>query len=600
MFCNYHTCKNLCNFFAALLSLFLISALPTRASNTVSLAWDQNPETDIAGYRLKHGTSTGTYTDTLDVGPTTTATVGNLSAGTEYFFIITAYNTVGLESSPSAEVSYLPPNDPPSVNLTNPTSEETFTAPASFNLSATASDSDGSVSRVDFYSGATMIDTATSSPYSVTWKNVPAGTYTLSAIAVDNEGATAFSEGVTVTVNAADTPTSTGSGTLTWLPDGSIEFTVTDAVGQTDTVYVSNDMSTWTLFSTMVNETGTLIVTDPEAATADRRFYRVSTSAGTEDTVGFIKLRIAGTTGSQSPAYSYLGLSLTNPTSYTGTITTWDGPSITQPQAPWSDDQFNGANGEFFLEITSGPNAGFMTDILATDGATKTLTLDDDLSALLQGGEAFRIRGHRTIADVFGPNNEAGLNGASTVSGADEIRVLNPVTQEYLTFYFQTEGTGGIGWRSSTDSVTDASQTRLYADQGVIVCRKIAGDRTLRLTGTVKTGPTIVPLGSDMNLVANMYPAGTLSLGNSNLYLGKSSLGLEGAKSISKADEVRIFDGTSFKKYFFKTGGRGGSGWRDADDDFTDVSSTPIPVGASVYVVRKGRPAFDWTIPEPF
>ena len=111
----------------------------------------------------------------------------------------------------------------------------------------------------------------------------------------------------------------------------------------------------------------------------------------------------------------------------------------------WTADEFNGANGEFFIEIISGPYAGLMTDILATDVTGKTLTTYDDLSSLLTAGEVYRIRKHRTLGDVFGENNESGLAGGFSVSEADEVMVLNPVTQTFLTFYFKTGGFGGRG-----------------------------------------------------------------------------------------------------------------------------------------------------------
>ena len=90
-----------------------------------------------------------------------------------------------------------------------------------------------------------------------------------------------------------------------------------------------------------------------------------------------------------------------------------------------------------------------MTDILATNVIGKTLTTYDDLSPLLKGRELYRIRRHRTLGDVFGENSESGLAGGSSVSEADEVMVLNPVTQTFLTFYFKRGGFGGRGWRSA-------------------------------------------------------------------------------------------------------------------------------------------------------
>ncbi|MGH9411979.1 MAG: Ig-like domain-containing protein, partial [Vicinamibacterales bacterium] len=76
-----------------------------------------------------------------------------------------------------------------------------FTAPATITISASAADTDGSIARVDFYSGATVIGTATTAPYSMTWSSVPAGRYSLTAVATDNLSASTTSAAVNVSVN---------------------------------------------------------------------------------------------------------------------------------------------------------------------------------------------------------------------------------------------------------------------------------------------------------------------------------------------------------------------------------------------------------------
>jgi chitinase len=62
---------------------------------------------------------------------------------------------------------------------------------------------------VDFFAGTQLVGSDTSAPYSVTWSNVPAGTYSLTAVARDNDGATTTSSAVSVTVDAGPTATAT-------------------------------------------------------------------------------------------------------------------------------------------------------------------------------------------------------------------------------------------------------------------------------------------------------------------------------------------------------------------------------------------------------
>jgi subtilisin family serine protease len=91
-------------------------------------------------------------------------------------------------------------NTAPQVTLTAPTSGASFTAPASIALSANASDVDGSVAQVAFYRDATLVGTDTTPPFSVTWNNVPAGDYHVTAVATDDRGASATSSAVVVHV----------------------------------------------------------------------------------------------------------------------------------------------------------------------------------------------------------------------------------------------------------------------------------------------------------------------------------------------------------------------------------------------------------------
>ena len=93
-----------------ILSFTIFSALflfhiPAVASDQVTLTWDQGSESDLAGYKVYFGTSSGTYSLPTDVGLTNQHTVPNLTEGMTYYFAVTAYDTAGNESLPSNEVS---------------------------------------------------------------------------------------------------------------------------------------------------------------------------------------------------------------------------------------------------------------------------------------------------------------------------------------------------------------------------------------------------------------------------------------------------------------------------------------------------------------
>lgn len=98
-------------------------------------------------------------------------------------------------------------NQPPSVNLTSPAAGASFTAGSSITVSANASDSDGSISKVEFFRGGTSLGIDTSAPYSVSWTNASAGSHTFKAVATDNNNAVTSSATVSVTVTAASNDT---------------------------------------------------------------------------------------------------------------------------------------------------------------------------------------------------------------------------------------------------------------------------------------------------------------------------------------------------------------------------------------------------------
>jgi hypothetical protein len=100
-----------------------------------------------------------------------------------------------------AQFAFASVNNSPTVSIISPLDGADFNAPATVVINATASDIDGSISKVDFYSGSTLLGTDTTAPYSFTWNNVTDGNYILTAKATDDEGAVTTSSAVSITVN---------------------------------------------------------------------------------------------------------------------------------------------------------------------------------------------------------------------------------------------------------------------------------------------------------------------------------------------------------------------------------------------------------------
>ncbi|WP_159090783.1 M12 family metallopeptidase [Aquimarina aquimarini] len=107
-------------------------------------------------------------------------------------------------------------NQAPTVSITSPSNGATFAQGATVSIRASASDSDGSVTKVEFYRGSTKLGEDRSSPYSYNWNNSTSGTHNLTAVATDNKGKSTTSSRVRITVEGG---TGGGcNGVAAWKP----------------------------------------------------------------------------------------------------------------------------------------------------------------------------------------------------------------------------------------------------------------------------------------------------------------------------------------------------------------------------------------------
>lgn len=76
---------------------------------SVTLGWDASPSADATGYRIYYGAASGNYTNNIMVGNVTSNTIPSLVVGATYYFSVVAYNSFGLESTFSNEITYTVP-----------------------------------------------------------------------------------------------------------------------------------------------------------------------------------------------------------------------------------------------------------------------------------------------------------------------------------------------------------------------------------------------------------------------------------------------------------------------------------------------------------
>jgi hypothetical protein len=296
---------------------------------------------------------------------------------------------------------------------------------------------------------------------------------------------------------------------------------------------------------------------------------------------------IRGKTGSGAQ-YTFFSQPMIRPVVYAGTVTGLGSGSMIDASASWVDDQFNGANGAFYVEFDS----GLMVDITDTVGSSKTLTLAQDVQGTVGIGDQYRIRQHATIASVFGANNEAGLLGAGRPQDADNIILYSAATQSATTyFYYPTPPFQGW-WDFAAHP---AGGVVIRPGAGLIVQRRASADVTFFATGPVREGPCQIDIFPGYNLTGTLKGKG-LTLAGLNLYTGDAATGIAASASAATADKLIVInaDGSAISYFYYKSALY--QGWLN----FAAVPSdnVVIPAGSAFYIERKPpNGPFIWTAP---
>ena len=130
----------------------------------------------------------------------------NVSAGTYSITARATDNQGAAATSTAITITVNPPNAPPTVNLTSPTSNASFSAGAAITLTANATQTSGSIAKVEFFNGTTKLGEDNTSPYSFVWTNAPVGTHSLGARATDAQNLVGNSALTQINVVIANTP----------------------------------------------------------------------------------------------------------------------------------------------------------------------------------------------------------------------------------------------------------------------------------------------------------------------------------------------------------------------------------------------------------
>ena len=125
-------------------AMFCALAFAAQAGQ-VTLAWDASSGSSVTGYYIHYGTASGNYPSRVNAGNLLSYPVNNLAAGQTYYFVVTAYNASGAESSYSNEAYATIAADPTQTQLASTTNPAAWGANVVFTATVTGSSPTGAV-----------------------------------------------------------------------------------------------------------------------------------------------------------------------------------------------------------------------------------------------------------------------------------------------------------------------------------------------------------------------------------------------------------------------------------------------------------------------
>jgi hypothetical protein len=245
----------------------------------------------------------------------------------------------------------------------------------------------------------------------------------------------------------------------------------------------------------------------------------------------------------------------------------------------------------YVLEIQNGTGIVQVTGVWSGSDLTVAADLTGDVAI----DDTYLLRPVSTLASVFG-NAAAGHKldiGAGGASGADQVWFWNGAG--YDRYYFDEFGGPGFDQETwvnvDTSDVVDGSTINLIYTDGVIVSS--ANGKDVVVSGEVKTGPSELNLVGGFNFVGSVAPAGaTLDalFGDTAAEVSASGLSI-GAGGASGADQLWLWTGSGFAKYYFDEFGGPGfdqETWVDVDTSALIPATTPVPAGYIISAAGAG------------
>jgi hypothetical protein len=319
-----------------------------------------------------------------------------------------------------------------------------------------------------------------------------------------------------------------------------------------------------------------------------------SAQNATTDPVGFVTVNITAGTGTtkRNTFYSPPLLEAATITGQSsGIITAISSNSITNSNAGWTPGELSNpampylimitsgaADGRMFLISSSANTGGAISGVANTATSVTVSSIDTtqvNLTSLgiVEGTDTYKIYSCDTLSSLFGTPDTSGILGGTSVANSD---VVTMVVNGQATNYFYKTDAVPPRWTRQSPAI-DASNVPILPYYGLSYARLAATPLSFTVTGGVPTDPRQTSVKNSGNTIVSQFWPVESTLASSGL----SSVVTAGG-NVSVADVITLTSNGSATNYFFN-----GTEWRRQSPNIA-AGSTPIPVGASVRISRKG------------
>ena len=335
-------------------------------------------------------------------------------------------------------------------------------------------------------------------------------------------------------------------------------------------------------------------------------FLPICLSASAENVpaspVGLNEVEIPSHGGNASTLF-LLNLPLLNSYNYSGVIASVSENRLVLASTDLVVDAFVENDSEgfplYYVEFLSGEANGLSVEIVDND--VSSITLLEDLSFILSGGEQFIVRKFRTIGDAFGSDNSTYSFASAGDPNQSDVIYLEDGAGNLVRYYYQTAPSfaGGNGWRRAGDTRNDRSNTRINWN-AVLLSRNgpVAREAINFINhGEVRLGSAKTVISNGLNLVGYQFPVET-TLGN----LGLSPDDLLKGSNPNNSDVLYILESGNLARFYYQLAPpfAGGNGWRRAGDTRTDQSDFIISNDAAILILKRGGSPIYMSSDQPF